>query len=279
MELVAAVAIAAGAAGTAARGGIGLKSRRSMNFSGPVGRLLVWLALLAVATPVTAAIQATPVASDAPVPIVFPRDDGPHDSTIEWWYFTGHLFTDDGERYGFEYVTFRAREGSLEGYVSHFAVTDNPNGKFNFDQRIQGATGVSGDAAPLDIDLNGWTMQGGDGRFDLAADMPAYAVRLEVATTKPAALHDDDGYIDYGNGTASYYYSWTRMDVSGKMDSRSPESPTGDAGHPIPAGPGAGHATHDWRDLLGGRGDRRRDPRWPISPRVWLRRAHRIRTL
>ncbi|HLL49364.1 MAG TPA: lipocalin-like domain-containing protein [Thermomicrobiales bacterium] len=189
-----------------------------MSFSGPVGRLLVWLALLAVATPVTAAIQATPVASDAPVPIVFPRDDGPHDSTIEWWYFTGHLFTDDGERYGFEYVTFRAREGSLEGYVSHFAVTDNPNGKFNFDQRIQGAAGVSGDAAPLDIDLNGWTMQGGDGRFDLAADMPAYAVRLEVATTKPAALHDGDGYIDYGNGTASYYYSWTRMDVSGTLD-------------------------------------------------------------
>ena len=37
-------------------------------------------------------------------------------------------------------------------------------------------------------------------------------------TTKPAALHDGDGYIDYGNGTASYYYSWTRMDVTGALD-------------------------------------------------------------
>ena len=29
---------------------------------------------------------------------------------------------------------------------------------------------------------------------------------------------DGDGYIDYGNGTASYYYSWTRMDVTGALD-------------------------------------------------------------
>ena len=45
--------------------------------------------------------------------------------------------------------------------------------------------------------------------------MPGYAMRLDVATTKPAALHDGDGYIDYGNGTASYYYSWTRLEVTG----------------------------------------------------------------
>ena len=43
-------------------------------------------------------------------------------------------------------------------------------------------------------------------------------MRLDVETTKPAALHDGDGYIDYGNGTASYYYSWTRMAVTGELD-------------------------------------------------------------
>ena len=61
-------------------------------------------------------------------------------------------------------------------------------------------------------------MQGGGGQFALAADMPGYAMRLDVETTKPAALHDGDGYIDYGNGTASYYYSWTRMAVTGALD-------------------------------------------------------------
>ena len=35
-----------------------------------------------------------------PVPIVLPRDDGPHDRLTEWWYYTGHLVggTDDGAR-------------------------------------------------------------------------------------------------------------------------------------------------------------------------------------
>ncbi len=183
-------------------------------------RLLACLLMLALSAPAAAAHQwpGTPVASDAPVPVAFPRDDGPHDVDVEWWYFTGHLFTEEGDRYGFEYVTFRARSDDLEGYVSHFAITDNPRQRFRYDQRLRGAAGVVGEAAVLDLDLNGWTMRGGDGQFALAADMPGYAMRLDVDATKPAALHDGDGYIDYGNGTASYYYSWTRMDVTGALD-------------------------------------------------------------
>jgi predicted secreted hydrolase len=73
-------------------------------------------------------------------------------------------------------------------------------------------------------------MQGGGGEFDLAVDMPGYAMRLEAATTKVAALHDGYGYIDYGNGTASYYYSWTRLDVSGALDlGQGPLPVTGEA--------------------------------------------------
>ena len=150
-----------------------------------LGGLVVCLLFLGSAVPVALAWQGTPVA-DAPVPIAFPRDDGPHDSGIEWWYFTGHLFTEGGERYGFEYVVFRARDGALEGFVSHFAVTDNPRGRFRYDQRLLGAQGVRGDAAPLDLDLNGWTRRGGDGVFSLAADMADYAIQLDVAATKPA---------------------------------------------------------------------------------------------
>ena len=99
-----------------------------------LGRLLACLLMIALSAPAAAAVQAqaTPVASDAPVPVTFPRDDGPHDANVEWWYFTGHLFTQEGDRYGFEYVTFRARDGNLEGYVSHFAITDNPRRQFHY---------------------------------------------------------------------------------------------------------------------------------------------------
>lgn len=177
----------------------------------------VWCLILLLVAPVAARTGATPI-PDAPIPVEFPRDDGPHDSAIEWWYFTGHLFTDEGDRFGFEDVIFRARGSGLEGYVSHVAITDNARSTFHYDQRLTGARGVSGDADVLDLNLNGWMMQGGNGQFALRADIPGYALDLQVNATKPAALHDGDGYIDYGDGTASYYYSWTRMRVSGTID-------------------------------------------------------------
>ena len=38
----------------------------------------------------------------------FPRDHGTHDDyKTEWWYYTGHLETDAGKRYGFELTFFR----------------------------------------------------------------------------------------------------------------------------------------------------------------------------
>ena len=39
--------------------------------------------------------------------------DGPHDRMTEWWYYTGHLHDDEGGRWGFEYVIFRAERGSF----------------------------------------------------------------------------------------------------------------------------------------------------------------------
>src|SRR5690606_31438613 len=73
-------------------------------------------------------------------------------------------------------------------------------------------------------------MRGENGDFALAADMPGYAIDLEVQTTKPPALHDGDGYIEYGDGTASYYYSWTRLAVDGTLDrGNGPEPVRGEA--------------------------------------------------
>src|SRR5688572_32185311 len=38
----------------------------------------------------------------------FPRDHGSHpEYRTEWWYYTGHLRTESGKRYGFEVTFFR----------------------------------------------------------------------------------------------------------------------------------------------------------------------------
>ncbi|MEZ4570375.1 MAG: lipocalin-like domain-containing protein [Thermomicrobiales bacterium] len=48
-----------------------------------------------------------------------------HDNMTEWWYYTGHMFDDDGNRYGFEFVFFQVQRGSFPSfYASHFAITD-----------------------------------------------------------------------------------------------------------------------------------------------------------
>src|SRR5262245_5929736 len=53
-----------------------------------------------------------PFRAPDPIPVVLPRDDGPHDRLTEWWYYTGHLVAGESHRLGFEAVVFRAERGS-----------------------------------------------------------------------------------------------------------------------------------------------------------------------
>ncbi|HYC06675.1 MAG TPA: lipocalin-like domain-containing protein, partial [Candidatus Binatia bacterium] len=187
-----------------------------------------------------------------PQPIVFPRDDGPHDRLTEWWYYTGHLRDRaTGQRYGFEYVIFRAERGTFPvTWASHLAITDETHERFAYSQRSEvgpqvdlGATAgfslaIGGPAAlesPVPSTGSGragpapWTMSGANGIDSLhAATTPAEAaattmpggmgVDLALHATKPPALHGGDGFIDFGPAGGSYYYSRTRMDASGTID-------------------------------------------------------------
>jgi predicted secreted hydrolase len=47
--------------------------------------------------------------------------------------------------------------------------------------------------------------------------MPNYAIHLDLQGLKPAILHNGNGLITYGAGGFSYYYSRTRMALSGTM--------------------------------------------------------------
>jgi predicted secreted hydrolase len=171
-----------------------------------------------VATPAAS----TPVAGSAvPDPITFPEDDGPHAAFIEWWYYTGHLFTESGARYGFEFVVFKGEQnGAVAGYASHFAITDNERGTFQYDQQFVLAAGI---ATPpptehgFDLRVGDWRMWGRSGSDRLVASLADYAVALSLEPTKPATLHDDDGYIAYDSSEYTYYYSRTRLDITGTL--------------------------------------------------------------
>lgn len=191
-----------------------------------------------------------------PLPVVLPRDDGPHDRLTEWWYYTGHLRVATAQRggdptrqsFGFEFVIFRAERGSFPTtWASHLAITDEFGKTFQYAQRLEVGDAVDrsprdDDDSPtgFDLSLTGadptdpstfgrapWSMSGSDGSDRLSASIdPAEATAqgtvpmgldLRLAARKPPALHDRDGWIDFGPGGGSYYYSRTDMAADGRL--------------------------------------------------------------
>jgi predicted secreted hydrolase len=192
---------------------------------------------------------ASPAAIVDPQPIALPRDDGPHDRLTEWWYYTGHLRTADGERFGFEYVVFRAERGVFPtSWAAHLALTDETGDRFGYAQRMEVGPQVdrsprdgTGEPTGFDLSIAGidpsrpatagrppWTMLGSDGSDHLSAITAAdeanlagapggLGLDLDLSAAKPPALHDRDGWIDFGAGGGSYYYSRTAMTATGSV--------------------------------------------------------------
>ena len=183
-------------------------------------------------------VSATPPKVTLP-PVRFPQDEAPHRDLTEWWYYTGHMnaTTPDGKshHYGFELVFFQALRSDLPPvYAAHFAITDVTRGQFHFDQRrqvepgafIPNGTSTSG----FNVAIGDWTIQGVNGRDQLSAQMSDYAMHLALVGLKPPALHNGNGLITYGLGGFSYYYSRTRMPLSGTLvDHNQPLQVTGEA--------------------------------------------------
>ena len=185
-----------------------------------VTALLATLLALAACTPgrEVAGLPPAPVPTPPSYPpVTLPQDEAPHQDLTEWWYYTGHLEAADGRRWGFEFVVFQAlRAGLPPLYVSHFAVTDRQRSSFRYAER--GAQGPQPQPAEgFALDVAGWQMRGRLGRDHLAATMGEYGIDLALSTERPPVLHGG-GLVSFGPAGDSYYYSRTRMEVSGFVD-------------------------------------------------------------
>ncbi len=192
-------------------------------------------------------VTTSPTATPLP-PIRFPQDEAPHSDLTEWWYYTGHLnATVDGTQhhYGFELVFFQALRSDFPPvYAAHFAISDVTRGSFSYDQRalseplavIPNGTTTTG----FNLSLGNWTMRGVNGQDHLAASMTNYTLHVDLQGLKPPALHNGAGLITYGLGGFSYYYSRTRMAVSGMLT---------DHGRQFPVS-GEAWMDHQWGNFL-----------------------------
>jgi predicted secreted hydrolase len=199
--------------------------------------------------PVPLATAGRPAAAD-PVAVQLPLDDGAHQRLTEWWYYTGHLRDlATGDRFGFEYVIFRAERGGFPiTWAAHLAITDETGNAFHYAQRSvvgravdrlansPGATPGAGFSLSLGPDPTdpasagrpAWTMQGVDGKDHLAATWsnaeaaaagsPAgMGLDLVLHAAKQPVLQGGAGWIDFGPAGGSYYYSRTDLLATGSL--------------------------------------------------------------
>lgn len=187
----------------------------------------------------------------------FPGDHGPHpEFRHEWWYVTGNLDSNSGERFGFELTIFRVAltppaggavsltdagaVGVVPGgasapsgrsawrtrqvYAAHFAITDVSRGEFRFAQRYsRDALGLAGaQAQPFRVWLDDWSL-GADSTspasWTLHADGQGYGLTLEAQPLLQPVLNGEQGLSRKSGevGAASYYYSVPRIAVRGRI--------------------------------------------------------------
>lgn len=162
----------------------------------------------------------------------FPRDHASHDRfKTEWWYFTGHLSSTNGRKFGYELTFFRSAlpdsepgngTWNLENvYLAHFALTDL-NGKRFFFKELLNRKGLGLADARQDIPYvynQGWSMEFIGDKIALRADTPDYSIHLLLDPRKPPAIHGADGVSQKASckGCASHYYSMTHLDSSGTV--------------------------------------------------------------
>lgn len=167
----------------------------------------------------------------------FPRDHGAHDEyRTEWWYFTGHVRSAAGRRYGFEVTFFRVGAGEAPSApgaqvtswdlrnvsLAHFALTDVEAREFRYYEKLNRSTQFLADAKPglLHVFNEGWSVTtGADGSWRLVAREGGDAIDLTLRAEKRPAIHGRDGISvkATGEGHASHYYSMTRLAAEGTI--------------------------------------------------------------
>lgn len=163
----------------------------------------------------------------------FPADHYSHpDFKTEWWYYTGHLESAGGKRYGYQVTFFRfglrdRQKDMIEAplfselYMAHFALSDLAAKKFTFRERIdRGIAGKAGAATDrLQVWNGDWKVTGDGNNHAIEVNDRGRQLRLGLRSLKAPVLHGQNGLSrkGEGEGRASYYYSLTRLQTDGEL--------------------------------------------------------------
>ncbi len=165
----------------------------------------------------------------------FPEDHGPHDSfRNEWWYLTGNLEDENGNRYGFQVTFFRialrpsvaaspSAWRSNQVWMAHAALSDIGRTAHLAEERFARAgIGLAGaQAKPLRVWLEDWRLDEGpdEDTWHLQLEAQNFALDIRLDSSGPIILQGNRGLSQKSAepGNASYYYSIPRLPASGEI--------------------------------------------------------------
>ncbi len=171
------------------------------------------------------------------VGVELPRDLYAHqEAQTEWWYYTGHLQTTSGRRFGFELVFFKRRTDldrfgvvpirliANPLYLAHFAITDESRHSFRYEHHKSANTPFDRRAVystkRYSLTLGDWTVREAHGLHLLRATLGDDLIfQVALKPVKPAAMngHAGIGVSFKDEGEASRYFSFTRMEAEGDI--------------------------------------------------------------
>ena len=168
----------------------------------------------------------------------FPRDDGKHSFLAEWWYFNGHMYTEDGSPFGYELCFFRVLPAI---YFCHVAVTDEHGNKFSYERKMVKPWNTKISRKRADLQMGPWWVkQTGKGAFTIHGEVKGYTFNLNLQAEREPFVINGNGVIDMPEGANSYYYSMTKIKHKGIL--------TKD-GHPM-AVTGQSWYDHQWGNFI-----------------------------
>jgi predicted secreted hydrolase len=148
--------------------------------------------------------------------ITFPEDHFPHEDVLtEWWYFTGLLQSEEGQRFAYFYTWFLS-EGETMILMNLVDIQAGESAFVEFLDTL-GETTIAEES--LDLDIGGtWRIEYLDnGDFYVTGQGENADLELTFRPQKDNVLNGDNGYMEMSTGGTSAYYSCTRMSASGNI--------------------------------------------------------------
>ena len=154
-------------------------------------------------------------------PVRLPADDAAHDKLTEWWYYSGHLQTDSGERYSFHVASF-LRGGTLLHAVFQGSLLDHQTEKLYTEQARTAGNPSDGRRDGFNLTFGGWQLSGEGAQHRARMSGKDFALDLQLADSHSPVLHQVPntpiaGLLDFGAAGMSYYTSRPRMTANGSL--------------------------------------------------------------